>query len=79
MSVTHRLTDEAMEQIRASEAFRELDPDRAARLEEALYEALPIATGLSSEEARSRLAAHAPETLSAGPMLDLILEATRTP
>lgn len=55
MSGKISLSDEGMEEVRASEAFRALDPDRASELEEYLYTALAGENALPIEEARNRL------------------------
>lgn len=56
-----RLSDEAMEEIRASEAFRDLDPGLAAELEEFLYTAFGGVNVVSGAEAALRLDRHLAE------------------
>lgn len=50
-----RLSDEMMEGVRASEAFRALDPNVAAELQEFLYTAFGGANSVSGAEAVLRL------------------------
>lgn len=55
MRDTIRLSDEAMEGIRASEAFRDLNPGLAAELEEFLYTFFGGVNDVSAEHAASLL------------------------
>jgi hypothetical protein len=55
MRRTIRLSDETMEGIRASEAFRALDPSVAAKLEDLLYNEFGGVNLVSGEDAALRL------------------------
>lgn len=76
MSATCSLSDEAMEEIRASEAFRDLPPEAAAGLEEFLYTAFSGSNEVPAAQARARLSRYLSFALPApGPIRKVILEA----
>ena len=72
MSGKISLSDERMEEVRASEAFRDLEPGTAAALEELLY----AADGVPEAEAASRLDRELPELLpDPGPIRRVLQDA----
>lgn len=74
-----KLTDAGMELIRASDAFRELDPQVCADLETHLYHAFPAGEAISEREAQSRISACLDGPLEqTGPIREVILGAIRT-
>lgn len=78
MSVTYSLSDEGIEKIRASEAFRDLPSEIAEGLEEFLYTAFTSGNAVTLTQARTRLDRHLSDTLSDhGPIRKVILEAMR--
>lgn len=79
MEGTHRLTDEAMEQIRASDAFRNLGSERAADVETVLYTRLAGEAEMTRSELERRLDAHLERILpDPAAIRAVILEALRT-
>lgn len=76
MSATYSLSDAAMEEIRASEAFRDLPPEIAEGLEEFLYTAFTGGNSVTLAQARARLDRYLNDALSEpGPIREVILEA----
>jgi hypothetical protein len=76
MSATYSLSDEGIERIRASEAFRDLPSEIAEGLEELLYTAFTGGNAVTLAQARARLDRHLNEALpDPGPIRKVILEA----
>ncbi len=76
MSGTYTLGDEAMEEIRASQAFGDLPPEMGEALEEFLYTAFSGGNAVSLAQAKARLDAYLNAALpNPGPIRKVILGA----